>query len=220
MIFALKKHQTNVMIIAIDGPAASGKGTLARNIARVLGLHYLDTGKLYRAVARDLLQAGKTPDDVEAGVAAAMSLDPDSLSDPALNSSLIGQAASIVSAIPKVRDALLRFQRDFAHKKPGAVLDGRDIGTVVCPEAHVKLFITADLEARARRRHTELLARGEALTLDKTRADLAERDERDKSRSIAPMRPAEDAYLLDTTDLDIETAFQTANDVIRRATGG
>lgn len=218
MIRAASYFSAPTLVIAIDGPAASGKGTVGRRLAANRGYHYLDTGKLYRAVARDLLRAGKTPDDEAASVAAALAIDARKLEDEELQSSLIGQAASIVSAIPAVREALLQFQREYAKRKPGAVLDGRDIGTIVCPDARVKLFVTADIEARARRRHLELLKRGEAITYEETLDDLAKRDARDQSRPIAPLRPANDAHLLDTTKLSIDAAVEMADAVIKRVT--
>jgi cytidylate kinase len=206
------------MIIAVDGPAASGKGTLARRIADAYGLRHLDTGLIYRAVGRDVLARGASPEDADAALDAALRLDPESLSDPALRAEQVGEAASIVSARPQVRAALLELQRRFARTPPGAVLDGRDIGTVVCPDADVKLFVTASLEARAVRRRAELAARGEAVALDLVREELRRRDERDASRASAPMRAAVDAVLLDTTDLDIEAAFEAAVRLIDRAT--
>lgn len=206
------------MIIAVDGPAASGKGTLARRIADAYGLRHLDTGLIYRAVGRDVLARGASLDDADAALDAALRLDPESLSDPALRAEQVGEAASIVSARPQVRAALLELQRRFARTPPGAVLDGRDIGTVVCPDADVKLFVTASLEARAMRRRAELAARGEAVALDLVRDELRRRDERDASRASAPMRAAVDAVLLDTTDLDIEAAFEAAVRLIDRAT--
>lgn len=206
------------MIIAVDGPAASGKGTLARRIADAYGLRHLDTGLIYRAVGRDVLARGASLDDADAALDAALRLDPESLSDPALRAEQVGEAASIVSARPQVRAALLELQRRFARTPPGAVLDGRDIGTVVCPDADVKLFVTASLEARAVRRRAELAARGEAVALDLVRDELRRRDERDASRASAPMRAAVDAVLLDTTDLDIEAAFEAAVRLIDRAT--
>jgi CMP/dCMP kinase len=194
------------MIIAIDGPAASGKGTLARRIAAHLGLPCLDTGLLYRAVARDCMANGDALDDVAAATRAARALDPASLDDDGLRSPGVGDKASIVAKIPEVRAALLQFQRDFAHKPPGAVLDGRDIGTVVCPDAAVKIFVTADLDVRARRRHAEQLAKGEQLTFERVVEVIRGRDERDSGRKDAPMKPAADAHILDTTTLSIDAA--------------
>ncbi|MHA1547296.1 MAG: (d)CMP kinase, partial [Alphaproteobacteria bacterium] len=198
------------MIIAIDGPAASGKGTLARRLAAHYGLAYLDSGSLYRAVAAQMLAAGQAPDDTDAAIATAQALKFDSLEDLDLRSAAVGAAASVVAPIPQVRAALLAFQRDFAGASAGAVIDGRDIGTVVLPKAEVKLYVVADLEARARRRMAELNAKGKTITLAQVSADLAARDARDAQRSIAPMKQAEDALLLDTSKLDIEAAFQAA----------
>jgi len=202
------------MIIAIDGPAASGKGTLARRLAARLGYAHLDTGALYRAVALRLLRAGADPGDAGAAEAAARSLDPALLDDPGLRAEDVGRAASILSAHPGVRAALLAFQRQFAlhppDDAPGAVLDGRDIGTVVCPDADIKFFITADLDERARRRHAELQTSGIDCALDAIRADLAERDRRDSKRAAAPLKAASDAVLLDTTKLDIDAVLAQA----------
>jgi len=204
------------MIIAVDGPAASGKGTLARLLARHYGLAHLDTGLLYRAVAAKVLQAGKRPDNEEAAVAAARRLDPDACSGEDLRSATAGEAASVVAAIPGVRQAILSLQQRFAARPRGAVLDGRDIGTVVCPDADVKLFITASLEVRARRRHAELVASGIVVSYDEVLAAIEARDGRDTSRPVAPLRPAADAHLLDTSDLDIETAFRAAVAIVDR----
>ena len=206
------------MIIAIDGPAAAGKGTLARRIADALGYAHLDTGALYRAVGLAVRRAGNDPADADAALAAAKTLDPAGLSDPALREEETGKAASIVSAHPAVRAALLDFQRQFAQRPPqnaqGAVVEGRDIGTVVCPDADVKLFIDADLEVRAARRLAELRQNDPDLKLDDIRAEMAARDERDRNRADSPLRPASDAHLLDTTDLDIDGAFVVAMKVI------
>ncbi len=202
------------MIIAVDGPVAAGKGTLARRLAERLGYAYLDTGGLYRAVALRLLRGGLDLADEAAGVAAALALEPGDLSDPALRDEATGEGASRVAALPAVRQALLEYQRRFATRPPGgeagAVLDGRDIGTVVCPEAAVKLFVTAELPARARRRWQELVARGEEIAYETVLADLERRDQRDQDRAAAPLRAAADAHLLDTTNLDIEAAFEAA----------
>ena len=206
------------MIIAIDGPAAAGKGTLARRIADALGYAHLDTGALYRAVGLAVRRAGNDPADADAALAAAKTLDPAGLSDPALREEETGKAASIVSAHTAVRAALLDFQRQFAQRPPqnaqGAVVEGRDIGTVVCPDADVKLFIDADLEVRAARRLAELRQNDPDLKLDDIRAEMAARDERDRNRADSPLRPASDAHLLDTTDLDIDGAFVAAMKVI------
>jgi CMP/dCMP kinase len=207
------------MIIAIDGPAASGKGTLGKRIAAHYSLIHLDTGKLYRAVARDTLAAGASPADQDAALAAAEALDLGTLSDPFLADGRLGEAASIVASHPAVRDALLAYQRAFARRKPGAVLDGRDIGTVICPEADVKLFVTATPEERARRRYLELREAGNSLSEAEVLADIRRRDERDRNRAAAPLRQAEDAYLLDTTNLDIDAAFKAAIALIDAAMG-
>jgi CMP/dCMP kinase len=203
-----------ILIIAIDGPAASGKGTLAKRIAAHFGVAWLDTGLLYRAVARDVLANGGDLEDVAAAEAAARAVVADTLGDPALRGPKAGDAASIVAKIPGVRAALLDYQRAFALQDGGAVLDGRDIGTVVCPHAHVKIFVTASDEARAHRRFLEHQARGESVTFDELLADIRRRDERDRSRSAAPMHAAADALHLDTTDLDAEQAFQAALQLI------
>ncbi len=207
------------MIIAIDGPAASGKGTLAKRIAAHFGYACLDTGLLYRAVARDLMASDISLEDAEAAAWAARSLDPKTLDDPGLRLPGVGDAASVVARIPAVRAALLDFQRDFAAQEPGAVLDGRDIGTVVCPGADVKIFVTADLEVRARRRYEELKKRGEPVTYERVLETIRGRDTRDAGRADAPLAIAADALLLDTTDLDIETAFDTAVGLIKRKIG-
>ena len=196
------------MIITIDGPAASGKGTLARRIADHFKLPHLDTGLIYRAVAARVLAEGRPLDDVEAAVTAARAVDLGKLDRDRLGGAALGEAASRVAAYPEVRTALLDLQRDFARRPGGAVLDGRDTGTVVCPAAEVKIYVTATPEARASRRHRELAGRGETLTPDEVIADIRRRDARDSGRASAPLKPAPDAVLLDTTDLDIEAAFQ------------
>lgn len=201
------------VVIAIDGPAAAGKGTLARRLAAHFGYDYLDTGGLYRAVGLAVMRAGLDPADEAQAADAAARLDVALLGDPELRSEAAGAAASKVAALPAVRKALLAFQRDFACNPPGgkgAVLDGRDIGTVVCPDAAVKLFVTADLETRARRRFDELRARDGRLTYDAVLVDLAARDARDAARSTAPLKQAADAHLLDTTNSDIDSVFNAA----------
>jgi CMP/dCMP kinase len=198
------------VIIAIDGPAASGKGTLGKRLAAYFGLRHLDTGLLYRAVAKAMMDGGHALNDRERAAAAANALDPTQFDEIALKGHAIGEAASIVSAIPEVRAALLAFQRNFAAAPPGAVLDGRDIGTVVCPNADVKIFVTAAPEVRARRRAAELAAKGEPADEAKILADILRRDARDRSRAVAPLRPAADAHVLDTTTLDIDGAFRAA----------
>jgi cytidylate kinase len=208
------------MIIAIDGPAASGKGTIARQIAAVYGLHYLDTGLLYRAVARAVLDAGHSPDDTMRAIEAAVMLDPAKFSDNALKTQVVTEAASVVAAIPEVRQALINYQRGFATKPPGAVLDGRDIGTVIAPGADIKIFVVATPEERARRRTSELKARGEAAEEKDVLADLLRRDERDSRRTAAPLKAAPDAHLLDTTHLGIDAAFRAAVDIIEAVRAG
>ncbi|MFZ5930609.1 MAG: (d)CMP kinase [Pseudomonadota bacterium] len=202
------------VIIAIDGPGASGKGTLARRLAAHFGYVYLDTGAMYRAVALQVLLAGADPANARAALAAAQKLDAGALDDPRLRTDRVGAAASQVAAHGDVRQALMVFQRSFATNPPGnapgAVLDGRDIGTVICPDAQVKLFVTASPEARAHRRYLELAARGEAATEAEVLADLQTRDRRDRERAVAPLRPAADAHLLDTTNLAIDDAFAVA----------
>jgi len=205
------------VIIAIDGPAASGKGTLGRRLAKRYGLCYLDTGSLYRKVGYLLLAAGKSPDDEAAAVAAARQLATADVPDRELRSEQIGRAASIVAAIPAVRVAILDYQRAFARASRGAVLDGRDIGTVVLPDADFKFFITADAEVRAARRSEQLRRAGEAPDPAAIIADLRERDRRDRERATAPLTKADDAHLLDTTNLDIEAAFTAATSVIDKA---
>jgi cytidylate kinase len=203
------------VIIAIDGPAASGKGTLAKRLAARFGLRRLDTGMLYRAVARAVLEAGQSLEDPAARLAAAKALDAAHLKDEAsLRGPGMGESASIVAADPAVRAEILAFQREFAAPPPGAVLDGRDIGSIVCPDADVKIFVTATPEARAMRRWKELNEHGSDISYEKVLADIRRRDTRDTERAVAPLKPAVDAHLLDTTDLDIETAFRAAVDLI------
>ncbi len=208
------------MIIAIDGPAASGKGTLAQRIAGHFGYVWLDTGLLYRAVARDALAAGADLEDAVASARAATALDATTLGDPTLRTTAIGEAASVVAKHPGVRAALLDFQREFAQTPPGAVLDGRDIGTVICPDADVKIFVTADVEVRARRRFEEYVRRGEKVSYEEVLEIIRQRDARDAGRSAAPLQQAPDAVLLDTTDMDVEAAFTAALDIISRGTKG
>lgn len=206
------------IVIAIDGPAASGKGTLARRLAQHFGLAHLDTGKLYRATALAVLDAGGDPYDAPVAENAARSLDLSRLGDRRLGGDEIARAASIVAAIPAVRAALLEAQRAFARHPPGsakgAVLDGRDIGTVVCPDAPLKLYITAGIEARAGRRHKELAARGEDQDFADVLADLEARDARDSARATAPLKQAQDAVLIDTTALDAEGVFAHIADLV------
>lgn len=207
------------MRIAVDGPAASGKGTLAKRIAAHFGLNHLDTGLLYRAVARDVLAAGGALNDPEAALAAARALDHTTLDDPKLRAREAGEAASIVARIPAVRQALLDYQRAFAARPPGAVLDGRDIGTIVLPGADVKIFVTASSEERARRRWKELENKGSDVKFSQVHEDIRTRDRRDRERDVAPLVAAADAILLDTTDLDIEGAFRAAVHLIEEKTG-
>jgi len=204
------------MIIAIDGPAASGKGTLGKKLAGHYRLRHLDTGLLYRAVASALLDAGHKPDDRARAVAAAKTMNPAEFDETALKRHEVGEAASIVSAIPEVRAALFAFQQEFAATPPGAVLDGRDIGTVICPNADVKIFVTATPEARAYRRALEFRSRGEKVNEADVLADILRRDERDRSRAAAPLVQAPDAHLLDTTNLDADGVFQAAIGLIDR----
>jgi len=199
-------------VIAIDGTFASGKGTLGKRLADHYGLPYLDTGKLYRAVGYAVLQAGDDPSDEDKAARAAKAIDVTVLSDPILKSGDVAVAASKVAVHPDVRSALFQFQRDFA--KSGAVLDGRDIGTVICPDADAKLYIDAAPEERARRRHLELTGYGENITLDTVLAQLIERDTRDKTRKEAPLMPANDAHLIDTTHLSIEAVFDLAVEIV------
>jgi cytidylate kinase len=205
------------MIIAIDGPAAAGKGTLARRLARHLGYDFLDTGSLYRGVGLQVLRAGGDPANLAAAKAAAESLDLALLADPDLRGETAAKAASLVAAQPAVRAALLDFQRNFANRPPsgkGAVLDGRDVGTVVCPDARVKLFITASLEARAQRRLAELQAAGRAAIWEAVLQDMQDRDARDSKRDVAPLKPAADAVVIDTTSLSPDQVFEAAKAIV------
>ncbi|NIK90513.1 cytidylate kinase [Rhizomicrobium palustre] len=198
------------IVIAVDGTAASGKGTLAKKLAAHFGFHYLDSGALYRLVALGVAEAGKDPHNEADAVAAAKALNCARCGDPAIRTAEMGVGASIVSAHPAVRTALLDVQRAYAAKAPGAVIDGRDIGTVICPKATAKLFVDATPEVRAHRRWLELAAKGNPPEEAAVLADIISRDERDKSRAVAPLKPAEDAVLLDTTDLGVEAAFAAA----------
>ncbi len=199
-------------VIAIDGTFASGKGTLARRLSEQYNLPHLDTGKLYRAVAKIVLDAKDDPDDAKSCTQAAQKINSEMLADPALKSGPIGAAASKVAVHPPVRAALLRYQRDFAAK--GGVLDGRDIGTVIYPNADVKLYIDAAPQERAQRRHAELIGYGEDISFETVLTQLKERDFRDANRAIAPLKPAKDAHLIDTTNLSIERAFVASVKVI------
>jgi cytidylate kinase len=205
------------MIIAIDGPAAAGKGTLAERVAEHYGLPYLDTGLLYRAVGKEMADRGLDPEDAEAAGRIARALDPRTLANPELRGHGAGELASRVAVHGPVRAALLDFQRRFAARPGGAVLDGRDIGTAVVPGADIKIFVTASPEVRARRRTDELLRKGRQVEFSRILAEIRERDARDSGRAVAPLRQAADAALLDTTDKDIDTAFRAAVDIIEKA---
>jgi len=208
-------------VVAIDGPAASGKGTLACRLAERFGFAQLDTGALYRATALLVLDAARDPADPAAAESAARRVDPRMLADPRLRADAVASAASVVAAIPEVRRALLGLQRDFAAHPPlparGAVLDGRDIGTIVCPAADVKLFITASVEARAARRVKELREQGMPAIHDNVLQDLNERDARDSSRRAAPPTAAHDAHIVDTTTLDADVVFERVSTLVARA---
>jgi cytidylate kinase len=208
------------MIIAIDGPAASGKGTLGKRLAAHYHFRHLDTGVIYRAVAKALIDAGADPSDEARAVAAAHELDPEKFGHPALKTRAIGEAASVVSAFPQVREALLTFQRQFAAEPPGAVLDGRDIGTVICPDADVKIFVVADPVIRARRRTLEARSRGEDVDEAVVLADILKRDERDRNRPVAPLKAAADAHVLDNSNLDIEAGLKAAIAIVEAVRAG
>lgn len=210
---------SDVTVIAIDGPAASGKGTLGRRIAAHFGLRHLDTGLTYRAVAQALLQAGLPLDNEDLAAETARNIDLGSLDREALSDHEIGEAASVVAVMPEVRRALVSAQRDFCSSNDGVVLDGRDTGTVVCPDADVKFFVTASPETRARRRYSELSEKGSDADYDRILEDIRRRDARDSERADSPLKPAEDAHLIDTTSMDIETAFNTVLAIIRQKTG-
>jgi cytidylate kinase len=202
------------LIIAVDGPAASGKGTLARRLARHYGLTHLDTGAIYRSIALSVLRSGGDPHDGADALAAARSFGQAMFGDAELRTEPVSRAASIVAAHPGVRAEVIGIQRQIAHAPPGAVIDGRDIGTVVCPEAEIKFYVTASPQERARRRTREFEARGEAADFAAILHEIRKRDERDRTRPVAPMKPAPGAHLLDTTSLDIEAAFQAARRII------
>jgi CMP/dCMP kinase len=204
-------------VVAIDGPAASGKGTIAVRLGKAFGLPVLDTGLLYRAVAAAVIAARADPTHEEVCAHFARDLDLARLSDPSLRAEAVGETASRVAAHPKVREALIEVQRAFAARPPGAVLDGRDIGTVIVPTAPAKLYITASAKTRAERRWRELTRRGEAVALADILADIERRDTRDGERAAAPLRPAADAVLLDTTDLTIDDAFDAARRIVEAA---
>lgn len=197
-------------VIAIDGPAASGKGTIARRLAHHYGFHHLDTGLCYRAVGKALMDADLTLDDEPSAVEMAHKVDLEKMDGAILSAHDIGNAASKVAVIPKVRSVLVDAQRKFSKKAPGTVLDGRDIATVVCPNANVKIYVTADAQARARRRFLEVQSKGSDQSYDQILADISQRDARDAGRSDSPLRRADDAHLIDTSKMDIETAFLAA----------
>jgi cytidylate kinase len=211
------------LVIAIDGPAASGKGTLARRLARALGLAHLESGLLYRATALRLLRDHFDPTNTQAATEAARRITLGELSDPGLRDEATSSAASVVSAYPAVRDALVKLQRDFAAHPPkgtqGVVIDGRDVGTIICPDADFKIFLEASPEIRAERRVRELRAKGLEAISSRVLQDMKERDARDRDRAVSPLKPAEDAFILDTTDLDEDGALQAALAFIRSRNG-
>ncbi|AVA19767.1 MULTISPECIES: (d)CMP kinase [unclassified Rhizobium] len=202
------------MIIAIDGPAAAGKGTLSRRIAEEFGFHHLDTGLTYRATAKALLDAGLPLDDEAVAETMAREIDLAGLDRAVLSKHEIGEAASKIAVMPAVRRALVEAQRAFSRREPGTVLDGRDIGTVVCPDAPVKIYVTASAEVRAKRRYDEIVNAGGSADYAAIFEDVKRRDERDMGRADSPLRPAEDAHLLDTSEMSIEAAFQAAKSII------
>lgn len=205
------------IVIAIDGPAAAGKGTLSRQIAETYGFHHLDTGLTYRATAKALLDAGLPLSDEAVAEKMAREVELAGLDRDILSAHAIGEAASKIAIMPKVRRALVEAQRAFSTRTPGTVLDGRDIGTVVCPDATVKLYVTASADVRARRRYDEIIAKGGEAEYDDIFADVKKRDERDMGRADSPLKPAEDAHLLDTSKMGIEAAFQAAKSLIDEA---
>ena len=207
------------MIIAVDGPSAAGKGTIARAIAKKYRFHFLDTGSLYRMVGAQMLREGHSMTDEDKATQIAAQLVPQKFIDSELRNEWVATAASKVSSLPRVRAALMKFQRDFALRAPGAVLDGRDIGTVICPQADVKLYITASPAIRAARRHKELVAQGSEASFEEVLADVKARDQRDMTRTAAPLLPAEDAVHIDTTSLSIEDAVARAVAIIQKAKG-
>ncbi len=208
---------TRQFVVAVDGPAASGKGTIAKGLGEAFGLPVLDTGLLYRCVGCLVQRAGQSLDDEDAAAAAAVLLTAEQLDDPGLRTRAAGELASRVAVHPHVRSALLEFQRTFARQEGGAILDGRDIGTVIVPDAPAKLYVTASPEARAERRWRQLQAQGEAVSLDDVLADIRVRDARDGGRDAAPMRPAPDAVLLDTTQMSISQAADAARRIVEAA---
>jgi CMP/dCMP kinase len=205
------------MIIAIDGPAAAGKGTLSRQIAEEYGFHHLDTGLTYRATAKALLDAGLALDDEAVAEKMAREVELAGLDRDILSSHAIGEAASKIAVMPKVRRALVEAQQAFSKRLPGTVLDGRDIGTVVCPQAPVKLYVTASADVRAKRRYDEIIGKGGEANYDEIFADVKKRDDRDMGRADSPLKPADDAHLLDTSEMSIEAAFQAAKSIIDAA---
>lgn len=208
---------TTSFTIAIDGPAAAGKGTLSRLIAAHYGFHHLDTGLTYRAVAKALLDAGLPLDDETVAEKTALDIELAGLDRSVLAQHHIGEAASKIAVMPGVRRALVAAQRKFSAREPGTVLDGRDIGTVVCPDAPVKLYVTASPDVRARRRYDEIIAGGNPADFDAVFADVKKRDERDMGRADSPLKPADDAHLLDTSEMSIDAAFRAARDIIDAA---
>lgn len=204
------------MIIAVDGPLASGKGTIARALSAHFKLPYLDTGTLYRATGVAVQDAGISTDDAEACAGIARSLDISAIDENRIRTAEAGAMASRVASIPQVRQALFELQRGFAGQPGGAILDGRDIGTVICPDADVKIYVTADAETRARRRWSELTAKGETLSFEQMLEQTRERDRRDTERTDAPMRPADDATLLDTSSLSIDAAVTAAIEIVEK----
>lgn len=205
------------MIIAIDGPAAAGKGTLSRQIADAYGFHHLDTGLTYRATAKALLDAGLPLDDEKVAEKMAREVELAGLDRDILSSHAIGEAASKIAVMPSVRRALVEAQRAFSLRQPGTVLDGRDIGTVVCPDAPVKLYVTASADVRAKRRYDEIVGKGGKVDYDAIFSDVKKRDERDMGRADSPLKPADDAHLLDTSEMSIEAAFRAAKTIIDAA---
>lgn len=212
---AVDNRQTP-FVIAVDGPAASGKGTISKMVASELALGYLDTGKLYRAVGYKILELGYDPEDESKAIEIAQSIQEDDVLNPNLYKENVGGTASIISAFASVRDILLLFQREYAYGGKGAVLDGRDIGTVVCPDADLKFFITAEIETRTRRRYEELHRRGNPITFEQIKAEIKRRDDRDQNRSVAPLKKAEDAIFIDTTALDVGAVFESVMNEVRK----
>lgn len=211
------KPKAEAFIVAVDGPAASGKGTIAKGLSEVFDLPVLDTGLLYRAVGVLTARAGGSLDDETAAAAAAVMLTAEQLEDPRLRTRAAGELASQVAVHPRVRAALLEFQHTFARQEGGAILDGRDIGTVICPEAPVKLYVTARPEVRAERRWKQLFAQGEEVSYEEVLTDIRKRDARDGGRDAAPMKPAPDAVLLDTSEMTIEQAADAARRIVEAA---